>query len=132
MPGSTYLTNLLGRVHARVHYERRWQRYSPQLTVWSASIMESQYKDLLKLPEVRPLEEVAADVGHSKSWREWTDGRGRRDEDLAYVKAWLQDAKSEVMASRLAAHLRHASVLEADKRMNCMRFSNMFPAMLRR
>lgn len=85
----------------------------------------------MELPEVRPLLEVAANVGHAGDWREWKDGLAARDADVAYLKAWLQDARSVLVVRRFAARLRQASILEAHERLNCRPFGDMFLAMLR-
>jgi len=131
-PGSTYLISLLGRVHAWVHYERMSQQTFPDCTIWTIQMDETQSDDLLKLPQFCPLEELAAKVGHSKNWRDWSTDRARRDADMAYLKAWLQDLNSRRMSCRFAAYLRHASMQEAHNRLTYAPFGQMFLAMFMR
>ena len=130
-PGSTYLTNLLGLVHARVHRERWRQQSEARTTVQCVPVAGSQYDSLLRLPQLRPLEELAAELGYAEDWRKWKNGRAGRYSDIEYLKAWLQDANSELIVCGLAAHLRHASMLEVRSRYRTL-LGNMFLAILMR
>jgi len=51
----------------------------------------------------------------------WRSGRGpgqiRRETNVAYLNAWLQDAQSEAIACRLAAQLRYTTMLAACDRL---------------
>jgi len=65
-----------------------------------------------------------------EDWKEYQQGQTRRDADVAYLNAWLQDAQSEFIACRLAAQLRYTTMLEACERLESP--GKMFLAMTRR
>jgi len=124
-------TTLLGRIHVWAHHERlKWTGLVMAFTMSMESVTR-QFDTFTSTPHVRELKDLAADVGQSANWYEWKTGRHRRDLDMAYLSAWHQDSKSEHILCHLAAQLRHATMLEARRRLSarCSDLNAVFEAM---
>jgi len=124
-------TTLLGRIHVWAHHKRLKLTGLVMASTMSMDSVTRQLDTFTSTPHVRELKDLAADVGHSANWHEWKTGRHRRDLDMAYLSAWHQDTQSEHIVCRLAAQLRHATMLEARRRLSarCSEFKAMFEAM---
>jgi len=109
------LTNLPGQFHAWVHWQRKTQQSLIEHANWPAKHTELQYAML------RDIRARTPSLSSHRTSATWRSGRGsgqiRRETNVAYLNAWLQDAQSEAIACRLAAQLRYTTMLAACDRL---------------